>query len=82
MNVYLTFLWSSKVSEIPNTLSFSIIFLQYWSELSDWISLALPFNTTASLNHTPCCQGGLKSEIELIDNGGSLIDNIVRVTLK
>lgn len=51
-------------------------------ELSDRIWLELSFNTTASLNHTPRCQGGSKSETELIDGGGSLTDNIVRVTLK
>lgn len=54
---------------------------QYSKEPSDWISVAPSFKTTASLNHTPLCQGGVRSEIELIDSGGSLTDNIGRVTL-
>lgn len=54
---------------------------QYSKEPSDWISWAPSFKTTASLNHTPLCQGGVRSEIELIDSGGGLTDNIGRVTL-
>lgn len=55
---------------------------QCWSEPSDWTSLALSFNTAASLNHPPRCPAGSRSETELIDSGGSLTDNVVRVTLK
>lgn len=49
--------------------------------LRDQISLVRSFATTAPLNQPPC-RGGLKSETELIDSAGRLIDNIVRVTLK